>query len=164
MGAPNPSLWGAGRTLRRSGPPPLFLKTFDSYSITALGSDSKSLRGIGVGEPSKTKLPSRRRDREALGTSEVERAAPSPPDFCAPVDVDSEDEDDPLADQGGWLPAERINRVNPLGDPGEVLERIEMVFAGPEGGAGPIDQLPFWNRARSRLEQVNAANADGPSE
>lgn len=117
-----------------------------------------------MGEPSKTKLPSRRRDREALGTPEVERAPPSPPDFCAPVDVDSEDADDPLADQSEWLPAERINRVNPLGDPGEVLERIEMEFAGPEGGPEPTQQLPFWNRARRRVEDLDVANADGPSQ
>ena len=95
---------------------------------------------------------------------EVESAPPSPPEFCAPVDVDSEDEDDPLADQSGWLPAERINRVNPLGDPGEVLERIEMEFAGPEGGPEPMHQLPFWNRARSRVENLDVANADGPSQ
>ncbi len=117
-----------------------------------------------MGEPSKTKLPSRRRDREATGIPEIKSVPSSPPDYCAPVDVDSEDEDDPLADQSGWLPAERINRVNALGDPGEVLERIEMEFAGPEGGPDPTQQLPFWNRARSRVENLDVANADGPSQ
>lgn len=92
---------------------------------------------------------------------EPEPAPPSPPET---VDVIPEDEDDPLADQSDWLPAEKINRVNPLGDPGEVLERIEMEFAGPEGGPDPTHQLPFWNRARNRMESVNAANLDEPSE
>ena len=93
---------------------------------------------------------------------EVEPDPSSPPE---PIDVIPEDEDDPLADQIDWLPAERINRVNALGDPGEVLERIEMQFAGPEGGPKPTPQFPFWNRARSRVEKkADVANADGPSQ
>ena len=114
-----------------------------------------------MGDDLKPKLPSRRRDREALGLPEDEPAAPSPPETD---DVIPDDEDDPLADQSDWLPNERINRVNPLGDPGEVLERIEMQFAGPEGGSEPAHQLPFWNRPRKLLEHLNVANADGPSE
>lgn len=116
-----------------------------------------------MGDTPQTKLPSRRRDREALGTTEIESAPPSPPEFCDPKEIMPEEEVDLLADQTDWLPAERINRVNPLGDPGEVLERIEMQFAGPEGGAEPMRQLPFWNRARSRLETIDVAKPDGPS-
>lgn len=114
-----------------------------------------------MGDDSKTKLPSRRRDREALGLPEVESAPPSPPEFCAPADIIPEDEDDPLADQSDWLPAERINRVNALGDPGEVLERIEMQFAGPEGGTTPTRILSFWHRPRYRLEKLNGAKSGG---
>ena len=94
---------------------------------------------------------------------EVESAPSSTPESCD-KEIIPEEEDDPLADQTDWLPAERINRVNPLGDPGEVLERIEMQFAGPEGGPESIHQLPFWNRARSRVEKLDVANADGPSQ